>query len=150
MAGQKFDERREYVRVGLSTQVRIQPVTRQEFERHKTVQLGGASDDISLGGSDMPNTRLGYLAERLIRIEEKVDRILWKLDPESRPDEAATYGTAQNISGAGVSLSLNESMEVGQLVLISISVPGFSIGFLHGLWRGGPSIPVKGEEETII
>ena len=42
-----------------------------------------------------------------------------------------TYGTAQNVSGVGVNLFLNEEMDVGQLVLISLSVPGFSIGFLQ-------------------
>ena len=130
MAEQKIDEKREYVRADLTTQVRIQPVSRQEFEQHKTTQMDSASDDACLGESFMPNAQLGQLTQRLIRIEEKVDQILWKLDPESRPDEAATYGTAQNVSGAGVNLFLSEAMEVGQLVLISISVPGFSIGFL--------------------
>jgi c-di-GMP-binding flagellar brake protein YcgR len=131
MAGQKFDERREYVRVSLTTKAKVQPVSREEFERHKTMQVSGQTGDVCPDGSDVSNGQLGYLIQRLIRIEEKVDRILSKLDPETKPDEVVTYGTSQNISGAGVSLSLNEALEAGQLVLISLSVPGFSIGFLE-------------------
>jgi hypothetical protein len=131
MAEQKSDEKREYVRADLTTQVKVQPVSREEFERHKTVQTDSALDDTYPDESNTPDTQFGLLIQRMNRIEEKIDKIFWKLNPESRPDEVATYGTAHNISGAGVSLFLNEEMDVGQLVLVSLSVPGFSIGFLQ-------------------
>ena len=131
MAGKKFSEKREYVRAELTTQVRIQPVSREEFDRIKTVQTDAAMDNACPDESTMLNAPFGHLLQRLNGIEEKVDRILAKLDPAYGSDDGVRYGTAQNISGVGIKLSLNEEMEVGQLVLISLSVPGFSIGFLQ-------------------
>lgn len=131
MTDEKIDEKREYVRADLKTQVKIQPVSREEFDRLKTMQATGLPDDTCPEESDMPNTQFAHLIQRLNRIEDKVDRILCKLDPESRSDEGATYGLALNVSGAGINLLLDKEMEVGRLVLISLSVPGFSIGFLH-------------------
>ena len=75
MAEQNFDEKREYVRADLTTQVRIQPVSREEFERLKTMQTGGSLDDTCPDGSNVSKDQFGHLIQRLIRIEEKVDKI---------------------------------------------------------------------------
>ena len=131
MAEQKFNEKREYVRAELTTQVKVQPISRQEFEQIKTTKTGVALDGTCPDESDMSSALFEHLVKRLNRIEEKVDRILDRLDPESRPDDGVKYGTAKDISGVGIKLSLDEEMEAGQLVLISLSVPGFSIGFLQ-------------------
>lgn len=130
MAEQNNKEKRTYVRADLATRVKVQPVSREEFQRLKTIQKNGAEGDVGTGGGLLPDGQMGHLFDRLNRIEEKLDRILGKLDPDSTSGEAISYGTAQNISGAGVNLLLEDAFEAGQLVLISISVPGFSIGFL--------------------
>ncbi len=127
MAEQNGEEKRSYVRADLATRVKVQPVSREAFEHHKAMRVGGLADEAP--GED--GGRMGYLFDRLNRIEEKLDRILDKLDPDSGAGEATSYGTAQNISGAGINLILEDAFEVGQLVLISLSVPGFSIGFLQ-------------------
>jgi c-di-GMP-binding flagellar brake protein YcgR len=140
MAEQKNEEKRAYVRADLTTQVKVQPVSREAFEHHKAMRVGGLSGDVVAedGG------RMGHLFDRLNRIEEKLDRILEKLDPESGSAEETSYGTAQNISGAGVNLILEDAYDVGQLVLISLSVPGFSIGFLQAYGEVVRVTPHKG------
>jgi hypothetical protein len=127
MAEQNNKEKRAYVRADLATQVKVQPLSREAFEHHKAMHVGGLSGDV------MPEDggRMGYLFDRLNQIEDKLDRILEKLDPDSMPMEETSYGTARNISGAGVKLVLEDAYDVGQLVMISLSVPGFSIGFLQ-------------------
>lgn len=131
MAAWKNGEKRAFVRAELVTRVRVQPVTRGEFEQHKALNtgdlVGGTSSD-SAGVGPLG----GYIAQRLDAIEEKLDRILSRLEPGSVPSkDGVCYGTAQDVSGAGVKLVLQEAFPLGQFVLVSLSVPGFSIGFLE-------------------
>ncbi len=131
MAGQSNEEKRTCVRAELATRVKIQPISREEFEKSKSVQNGGVSAGISPGKGGLSDGQIGPLLDHLGRIEEKLDQVMRKLDPDACSGETSTYGTARNISGAGVNLILEEAFEEGQLVLISLSVPGFSIGFLQ-------------------
>lgn len=145
MAEQNSREKRTFVRADLATRVKVQPVSREEFEHHKSMRLGGISS--GPGADNVAEGQMGYLFDRLSRIEEKLDRVLEKLDPESRSEEMVAYGTAQNISGAGVKLILEEALEAGQLVLISLSVPGFSIGFLQAYGEVVRVAPSKGRDQ---
>lgn len=131
MAEQRNEEKRSSVRAELATRVKIQPISREDFEKSKSMQISGMPSTASLGEGGLPDAQLGYLFDHLNRIEEKLDRVLEKLEPGNNSEAAARYGTARNISGAGVNLMLEDFFEEGQLVLISLSVPGFSIGFLQ-------------------
>lgn len=150
MAEKKNEEKRTYVRVDLATRVKVQPVSREEFEHHKAMRQGGVSDGICVDEGLVPDGRMGHLFDRLNRIEEKLDRILAKLDPESTSEKVASYGTAQNISGAGVNLILEDAFDAGQLLLISLSVPGFSIGFLKAYGEVVRVVPHKGEGRQLF
>ncbi len=130
MAGKKDEEKRTYVRADLATRVGVQPVSREEFEQHKAILPEGLPSVAPMAEGGLSDNRLGYLAERINRIEEKLDLILKKLDPDASPGKMISYGTAQDVSGAGIKLILEDAFKEGQLVLISVSVPGFSIGFL--------------------
>jgi hypothetical protein len=146
MAEPKNKEKRAYVRADLATQVKVQPVSREAFEHHKAMRVGGFSGDV------MPDDggRMGYLFDRLNQIEEKLDRILERLDPDSGSVEETSYGTAQNISGAGVKLVLEDAYDVGQLVMISLSVPGFSIGFLQAYGEVVRVTPQTGASQPVF
>mgnify|MGYP001820225537 CR=1 FL=1 len=131
MAGQGNQEKRTSVRAELSTRVKIQPVSREEFERSKSSQIGGVPAGVRLNEGSLPDGQMGLLTDHLSRIEEKLDQVLRKLDPDAYGGEASMYGTVRNISAGGANLLLEDAFEPGQLVLISLSVPGFSIGFLQ-------------------
>jgi hypothetical protein len=148
MAQTKIHEKREYHRVDLSSRVMVKPVSREEFERNKGAGPDTSAVSLPLTESGVPEGRLndiprGALAERLTQIEAKLDRILRKLDPEVDSCESTACGSARNISGAGINLTLEDPLEVGQLVLISLSVPGFSIGFLHAYGEVVHVVPCK-------
>jgi hypothetical protein len=146
MAEQKNEEKRTYVRAEMSARVKVQPVSREAFEHHKATR-GGKLSELGPGGDE---GRLGYLSDHLNRIEEKLDRVLEKLDPAGSSGDEAAYGTAQNISGAGVNLILEETFDVGQLVMISLSVPGFSIGFLQTYGEVVRVAPQKGKKRPLF
>jgi len=150
MAEQSNEEKRTFVRADLATRVKVQPVSREEFEHHKAMHVGGFSGGIGSNDADLPEGYMGYLFDRLNRIEEKLDRVLGKLDPDSFTNEETTYGTAQNISGAGVNLMLEDALEDGQLVLISLSVPGFSIGFLQAYGEVVRVVPHDGKRTQLF
>lgn len=145
MAEQQKDEKRTHVRVDLATQVKVQQVSREAFEHQKSMRLGGFSSNSSTDDGGIDGIRLGYLIDRLNRVEEKIDRILEKLDPDHEPTEIVSYGKAQNVSGAGVNLILEDAFEPGQLVMVSLSVPGFSIGFLQAYGEIVRVNPQEGE-----
>lgn len=144
MSEQNNEEKRTFIRADLATRVKVQPVSREEFEHHKAMRLGGVSSGVS--AEPPPEGDMGYLFDHLNRIEEKLDRVLEKLDPDGSSKEMTSYGTAQNISGAGVNLILEDALETGQLVLISLSVPGFSIGFLQAYGEVVRVAPLDGKE----
>ena len=150
MAEQSNEEKRTFVRADLATRVKVQPVSREEFEHHKAMHVGGFAGGIGSNDADLPEGYMGYLFDRLNRIEEKLDRVLGKLDPDSFTNEETTYGTAQNISGAGVNLMLEDALEDGQLVLISLSVPGFSIGFLQAYGEVVRVVPHDGKRTQLF
>jgi len=150
MAEQSNEEKRTFVRADLATRVKVQPVSREEFEHHKAMHVGGFSGGIGSNDEGLPEGYMGYLFDRLNRIEEKLDRVLGKLDPDSFTNEETTYGTAQNISGAGVNLMLEDALEDGQLVLISLSVPGFSIGFLQAYGEVVRVVPHDGKRTQLF
>ena len=127
---QNRTEKREYVRVGLAGRVMVKPVSREEYERNRGIPDGAAVGRIQ--DSDDAGALLGgALEDRLMRIEEKLDRILQKLELEAAMEGPVIRGMTRNISGAGVNMALESSLEAGQLVLMSLTLPGFSIGMLH-------------------
>ena len=55
MAGQSNEEKRTCVRAELATRVKIQPVSREEFEKSKSVQIGGVPAGTSPGEGGFPD-----------------------------------------------------------------------------------------------
>lgn len=151
MAAQKNEEKRTYVRADLVTRVRVQPVTREEFEQHKATRTGSPSGGSSPEEAGALAGQLGFLARRLDVLEEKLDRILRHLDPDADIlKESVCYGTAQDVSGAGVRLVLLEHFDAGQLVRVSLSVPGFSIGFLEAYGEIVRVLPVDVQGQSLF
>jgi hypothetical protein len=146
MAERNTEEKRTCVRADLATRVKVQPVSREEFELSKATRIGNVSKGPNTDEGSLSDSRIGYLFDRMNRIEDKLDRILQKLDPENSNEEMTCYGLAQNVSGAGINLILEEAFEEGQLVLITLSVPGFSIGFLQAYGEVVRVLPMHSNE----
>jgi hypothetical protein len=142
MTEQMNREKRDSFRADLATRVKIQTISREEFERLKSTKIGSVPTSV-MGAGDPADEQIACLFDYLSRIEEKLDRVLQRLDPDCGSDVLVSYGTTQNISGAGISLMLDERLEAGQLVSISLSVPGFSIGFLQAYGEVVRVVPGK-------
>ncbi len=130
MAELHIKEKREFVRATLTTQIRVKTISRQEFEEAKQMPAGVPEPDSKALGPDA-DPAMADLKRWLVRIDEKLDLLLDKVGQSHSAAHDECLGRARNISGAGVGLVLKTRLPVGQLVLVSITVPGFSIGTLQ-------------------
>ncbi|MFZ5568768.1 MAG: PilZ domain-containing protein [Thermodesulfobacteriota bacterium] len=70
---------------------------------------------------------IGYLLDCLDKMDEKLERILDVVDGERLKKERLVKQTI-DISGSGISLVLQGPIEKGQILDISLAVPGFPMG----------------------
>ena len=132
------NEKREYVRAVLSTQAKVRLLSIHEMLQLKSRQ---ADEDpawaAGLQGpeqeaSSVPRAFLSDLAEFLIQLDEKMDRIMAQLNPEGRadPNQVKVKETI-DISGSGMRMVMNGKVDVGQQMLISMRMPGFPMGLFR-------------------
>ncbi|MBW2366692.1 MAG: PilZ domain-containing protein [Deltaproteobacteria bacterium] len=154
MTQKDSDERREYVRAVLSTSVRVKPITREEFDQITAIQTAAdRTDPVALVRSESADSttdrNLIYLTEWLIKIDDKLNRILQKLDGEQQESDVAVVGETKDVSGAGVSLLISEPWEVGQLVQVTLNMPGYSMGPLKAYGEISRVTPTMKDDETV-
>jgi hypothetical protein len=129
MANKISREKREYVRALISTNAKIARIDPKQMKR--LPELGVEN----LGVDRRPETEAeqaisrwaNQFAQCLQRIDEKLERILEKLECERANVSPATNATIKDISGSGMGLVLSEPLETGQLLQISMSLPGFPL-----------------------
>lgn len=124
---QDIKERREYVRATLATKVEIEIIEDSEFDRIKGNQV---DDTPPLGFVTKENgdgeSLSGPILQWLIHIDEKLNRILQKLESDEQERNSVCVGSAKNISGVGINLLLNKPMAAGQKIRISFPLPGYT------------------------
>lgn len=135
MADKDRHERREYVRAVIASKARItrvDPSRMGAFPGPGTVQperravSAGNMETESVAAS--PPEWATQIARYLLRIEEKLDRIIEKTGCQSAETMAPAIVDTVNISGSGLGLVLAEAVEVGQILQISMNLPGFPLG----------------------
>lgn len=113
----------------------------------KRLDIPGVSEAIA-GGENSVGTLMSSLVTVLFHIEEKLDRILEKLEEqESGVREIDVFDTV-DISGSGISLTLTENLDKGSMLRLSIALPGFLHGRLETLGRVVRSEEIKECERT--
>jgi hypothetical protein len=133
MSSKESSERREYVRAVISTEAtvtRIDPmqlekITRLEATKKPNTFLPADTQgkDVSPISSECAPLFFSYL----VRIEEKLDRILEQLECGAVEGQRPATAKLKNISGSGVSLILSEPLEKDALLEISMNLPGFPL-----------------------
>jgi len=107
---------RSYFRVPTWLEVRCRVVGSEEAERLEAQILGQAPLDLSLLEPS--------LAIWLQRIEEKLDHLLTRLDPDA-PVSIALEGLQEvALSGAGMSFGVRERVESGAILALEFVLPG--------------------------
>jgi hypothetical protein len=129
-------EKREFVRTGLSVQATVKRIGKRESDRRASAKkmLSSSRHPYRTGSAakdhTIPGAALADIAAFLIQVNEKLDRIL-DIVGTDRPDSGIIdVKETVNVSGSGISLVVTESIEVGQLLDVSISMPDFTMGKL--------------------
>lgn len=127
-------EKREYVRALISTSAKISRVDSGNLG--KISGLGsttafGTSGFSSLLENDTEKELFlhwtNQVAGYLLTIDDKLDRILKKLGCEPSEASMAIAATINDISGSGMKLVLSEAIQIGQLLKISMNLPGLPV-----------------------
>lgn len=156
MANQISCEKREYVRALFSTRakiVRIDPGQLKTFPEPGEAMSAGNSGH-GRGpetGSEQAISRLVHqFTQYLDRIDEKLDRILEKLECDRSDILPAVDATIKDISGSGIGLVLSESIETGQLLQISMNLPGFPLNSFQAYGKVVRISPRGGQGEGLF
>jgi hypothetical protein len=153
MANTVSHEKREYVRALISTNAKITRIDPQQLK--KPLEFGA---EMVPGNQEYPRERetgneqglplwANQFAQCIQRMEDKLDRILEKLEC-GRPDILpASDVTIRDISGSGMSLVLSEQIDTGQLLLISMSLPGFPLNSFQAYGKVVRVSPRRGKDK---
>ncbi len=143
-------EKRNNVRAAISTKVTIKlidndiahdllltkkPVSQatKRAASGKDLPKKGSSNKNSLIIPDFPfssdntvNPMLSYLVDSIFLLNDKLDKIIELLEDNKGETQIAVKETV-NISGTGMKMILYDSVEKGQILNISLNLPGFPL-----------------------
>lgn len=135
------DERRSDVRGDLSFPVKIETLSRKEYEERKLHQgkiFSRSLSDLSFnlgqstetGRSEMDAFFLKYL----LQLDEKLERILSLLLGERKKEKSVLDGVGLDISGSGMKFCSDHSLVLGQIVhaKLFLSNPPFTFVDVFG------------------
>lgn len=134
MTDRMKEEKREFVRADFSIETSIRLVDKDEFDpKHSLRRMFDSNRPADPNGpiskrSDLSDTAVSALWEFLIQINEKLDRIINILSDDIEVENRIEVKETLNISGSGVSMVLTQSVEIGQLLDISLNIPDFPMG----------------------
>jgi hypothetical protein len=152
----KKREKREFVRVLISTNAKIARIDSKQLDKlrgagHTMVKGNPEYAPLLEPGSDAGLSQwANQFAEYLFRIDEKLDRILEKLACEYPGVSPVDDATIRDISGSGLCLVLSELIETGQLLQISMSLPGFPLNSFQAYGEVVRISPRKGKDDGLF
>ncbi len=141
------NEKRQDVRVDISARAKVKMIDPKEMERnHHPYSTPFNLADFITRMEENQDPIIGYLVDSLGRMEEKLDQILNALEG-TRQGEERTVKQTIDISGSGIRFVLPGPVEKGQLLDISLQIPGFPLGRLYAFGEVVHSRPHPGPEE---
>jgi len=130
MTADDAGERREYIRAFISTRVTIERVDPAALGDAPALVAGTLPRDtdniqtVAVDADQVPPPWVNRLAAYLVKIDEKLDRILDQLEEKRLESSLKTTAAAREVSGSGMRLALSERIEKGQHLRISMNLPG--------------------------
>jgi hypothetical protein len=137
-------ENREFVRTDLSLHATLSPIDQEELSRKRCLKLilsscragngPGRSEGSDENSGDFAKYGFSDLAEFLMQMNDKLDRILAILEGEPTAENLIQVVKTIDISGSGVGMVVNRSLGIGQLVEVALHIPDFAMGVFrtHG------------------
>lgn len=122
--------KRNNFRALIAAKAKVTLIDSDEFEEVVSSDKMKTTDFSLSTGEPKNDLMLSSLTDFLVQIDEKLDRILNKLEGKNTSPVEKDLEVKQtvDISGSGVSLVLSESVEIGQILLVTIKLPGFLFG----------------------
>ena len=147
------EEKREFVRTDLSIQATLAPIDQKELGRRLSLKQIFSSDrDAASDDPDASNSTkqaIYDLAEFLIQIDEKIDRIADFLGIGPADEDSLQVIRTLYISGSGISMVVTHPLQVGQLLDVSLSIPGFPLGVFRAQGKIMRSSRLMGDESHL-
>ncbi len=146
MPNNNRSEKRQDVRVIIETRAKVRMIEPQEVEgiRCRNTSLSHFADYMDRIEESQESV-IHYLVEYLDRMDEKLERIIDALDGNRGRKELQVKQTI-DISGSGISFVLQGPVEKGQILDISLKIPGFPIGRFYVYGEVVHSRPHQGPE----
>ena len=117
-------ERRSYVRGNFAFTVKFRTMTHEEYEAAKRTGsqvFSSGKKTLIIDGADTDNSDSSIplssgLVDFLLRMDEKLDRIMGILSKDEADKGLIHQGTGVNISGSGMNLIVDRLVEPGQII----------------------------------
>ncbi|UCG99727.1 MAG: PilZ domain-containing protein [Deltaproteobacteria bacterium] len=148
-------ERRSCVRGDISFKVKFRVATPEEYEKVRGTDDQLLSPDketgIDIGGTDKrapeitPNS---YMIDFLLYIDEKLDQILAVLSTDQVGKGLYRQGVGVSISGAGMNIIADKSVEHGQIIHTNFVLSRFPLVFIDVLGEVVQVTPVDKDGKT--
>lgn len=90
------------------------------------------------------------LARHLLRIDEKLDRIIERIGCQCPDISGPRVVDTVNISGSGIGLVLTEAIDIGQVLEISVNLPGFPLGVFEAYGEVVRVTAKKGKDKGLF
>lgn len=154
MISDQSGERREFIRAFISTRASIKLVDPETFGDGASI-AGALPRDLGnptavATGADPTPAWVNRLASYLMKIDEKLDRILDHLEKDRPQASRRTTAAAREVSGSGMRLVLSERIDNGQHLTISLDLPGFPLNNIQAYGQVVRVSPRRGKDKGMF
>lgn len=150
MGNEKTLLKRNNFRALITAKAKVTLIDRDEFKEITSSDLVKKIDFSLSTGEPKNDLLLSLLTDFLVQIDEKLDLVLNKLEGKNTGSAKNDLEVRQtvDISGSGVSLVLNESVDIGQILRIMIKLPGFPFGRFEAYGEVVRILPIDENDQT--
>jgi c-di-GMP-binding flagellar brake protein YcgR len=131
------EERRSYLRGDISFKVKFTVIPSEQYGRIKSAKEEDFSSDTILNGIEIAESGRSQaglidanLINFLVQMDEKLDQILAMLSKDGIEDGVPTHGMGTNISGSGMNLIVEESIDTGKIIHTKFFLSRFPLVFI--------------------
>ena len=150
------EERRSFLRGDISFKVKFTVIPSEQYGRIERAKEEDSSSDTILDGIEIAESgksQGGFIDANLInflvQMDEKLDQILAMLPRSGADDSVPAHGIGTNISGSGMNLVVEESVETGKIIQAKFFLSRFPLVFIDVFGKVVHVTPTEENGSTI-
>jgi hypothetical protein len=131
------EERRSFLRGEISFRVKFTVIPSEQYGKIKSAKEEDFSSDTIMDGIEIAESgksQGGFIDANLInflvQMDEKLDQILAMLSRDGIDDSVPTNGIGTNISGSGMNLIVEESVDTGKIIQTKFFLSRFPLVYI--------------------